>query len=81
MKIEDFIEIIEVNQNTKDYHNSTSLNLAIELHYEYRSKGFKPNEFYEYLTGFSAEDIENWSDAVIKLTNFIDEKDISNESH
>ena len=76
MKITEILDSIEMK--FEDYTESTSLNLAIELHYSYRSQGFKPHEFYYYLTGLTSPFINNWSDAVIKVKNFIDEKEISN---
>ena len=60
---------------------SYSLRLAIELHHSYRIKGFKPFEFYEYITGTNDKTIHEWSEAIINIKNFIDTKDISDEIH
>ena len=61
--------------------NTDSLRLSIELHYEYKNQGFTPQEFYEYLTGIHSINIDDWSDAVIKLSSYISSMEVSKSVH
>ena len=61
--------------------NTDSLRLSIELHYEYKNQGFTPQEFYEYLTGKYSINIDDWSDAVIKLSSYISSMEVSKSVH
>ena len=81
MTIEEFYQMLDINSMTIGNNDFLSLNLAIELHYKYRIQGFKPQEFYFYITGLSSPHVYDWSDAVIKVKNFIDEKEFSNAIH
>ena len=76
MKLIDFLDSLE--STFENYQSNHSLGLAVELHHKYRVQGFKPEEFYFYITGLSVPSINSWSDAVIKLAYFIDEREISN---
>ena len=64
------------------FHYSSSIAIAVELHFKYRKDGFTPDEFYSYITGFHPiNKIDNWSDAVMKLASFFEEKQASYAIH
>ena len=70
-------EIVELEMNL-----ASSLAISVELHFKYRHDGFTPSEFYSYITGnHSTNQIQNWSDAVMQLALFLEQKQSSYEIH
>jgi len=79
-KLEEQLEDVINSYIETQVKNSSSFYLACELHYFYKEKGFYPSEFVEDITKQISK-IKSWPDAIIKVMEFIDEREKSNAIH
>ncbi len=63
---------LEIFLDQQYFQNANSLILSINLHDDFKSKGWHPGEFVEYIVGADGRLYSDWGSAIVKVADYID---------